>query len=476
MAVWYAEEMRLVSLGLASGAAVVAFLMAGAACVDVSGFAGGVPPLDAGLDADAGAVVTGSLAIRPAALDFGPAGCGTPVPAQSVTIENTSETLVHFEASLPEASGFVLGGQRLTTVSGDIPSHGLTVLTIGVASLRTLGPLATKLSIISGEQVAEVPIRVTGLGAKLEVEPKIVDFGDVYYQVPSTTEVVLRNTGTEPVTVESLADLGADFTVAPGTLPLVVGPNITTKVSLTLAAGSAGASITNDVTLVTGATPVCGDPTMMSIRARRVNADLTLNPGTVDFGPQGCLTTPAAKMVTLTNYAPVVIDVAAASLPLGSRYDISPSTATQIPAANGPIPGKVVFTLTPKPVALPLGSADETLLLDCGPKGMKSATVHVDVRGVLLSFLPTRLLFSLDQTKYFAVKNVGNVNAVTTYLPPNAAWTVTPGDTIFPNATSNMVVTLNMSGSGTYDGVITTALASGGPLCAPAATVRVEEK
>lgn len=461
----------------ASGAALLlAALLVDAACVGVSGLAGGeTSPADGGSD-DGRALVTLGLSIKPAALDFGPAGCGTQVPAQSVTLENTTEAAIHYEASLPEASGFVLGGQHLTTVSGDIPAHGVAVLTIGVVSFHTLGPLATKLSIRVGEQITDVPIRVSGLGAKLEVEPKIVDFGDVYYQVSSVAEVTLRNTGTEALTVTGLANLRADFAVPNTTFPLLIGPNEKKTISVSLVAGMAGSPLTSDAAIaIDPSTPVCGDPLTLSVRARRVDADLTLNPGTLDFGPQGCLTKPPAKQVTLTNYAPVPINVAAATV-TGSRYTIAPSGPSTVPASNGAVPGKVVFTVTPAPLAAPLGGSDETFQIDCGAKGVKTSTLHVDVRGVILSISPLAAAFTVDQTKYFSVKNLGNENALTVYKPPNSAWTITPGDTIFPNTASNLSVTYTKAGAGTYDGVITTTLSSGGPLCAPAPTVTVEEK
>src|SRR4051794_8490257 len=97
---------------LGSVAAVcVAAAIGGGACVSTSGLAGagGDPPSDASDDASSAA-----LSLKPAALDFGPAGCGTEPPPQSVTLENQGATTLSYEASLPEASGFSLGGQHLT--------------------------------------------------------------------------------------------------------------------------------------------------------------------------------------------------------------------------------------------------------------------------------------------------------------------------------------------------------------------------
>ena len=195
-------------------------IVATGACTDLTNLSGGGAAAEAGpgpVDASLG------FALAPASLDFGVAGCGTQVPPQTVTLENTSSAPITFEATLPEASGFTLGGQRVTTTSGTVPPGGRTAFSISVGTLRTLGAQATKLSIKVGEQLREVPIAVTGLGARLELDRQVVDFGDVYYSSAASAGVTISNSGTEEIRIASLSNLGTDFTIDPATaLPVVV--------------------------------------------------------------------------------------------------------------------------------------------------------------------------------------------------------------------------------------------------------------
>lgn len=466
--------MRPIAYGSAALVGAVGIVVTGA-CADLTNLAGGGGATEAGtgpVDASLGFV------LAPASLDFGVAGCGTQVPPQTVTLENTTSAPISFEASLPEASGFTLGGQRVTTTSGTVQPGGRTAFSISVGTLHTLGPLATRLSIKVGEQQREVPIAVTGLGARLELDRQVVDFGDVYYSSAASASVTISNSGTEEIRIASLSNLGTDFTVDPTTpLPIVVAKGGTAKLTVDFAAGLAGAPLARDITLETDAKPLCGDKPALSLRATRVSTDVTINPGTVDFGKQPCGATPAPRIVTVTNYGATSASVGTMGV-AGSRY-LLPASTLMVPAAVGAMPGTRTFTVSALPVALPLGVSTESLALTANGTP-RTLTARIDPRGVVLKLSPVYWSFSfVGQKRIVVVTNSGNENAVTTYNSSTPAVTPGVGDTIFPGASSNMeLVYTPPVVDGIYMGKVTTNLPNAGTAtaCIPIASVDVETK
>jgi hypothetical protein len=449
-------------------------VVASGACADLTNLAGGAGPRDDGGPSGGDAALT--LAITPASLDFGVAGCGTPVPPQTVNLENTGGAAIAYEASLPEASGFALGGQQITTTSGMVPPGGRTAIAINVAALRTLGLLATKLTLKIGDELREVPITVTGLGAKLDVDKQIVDYGDVYYTAGASADVAIQNPGTEDITITGLTNLGTDFLVDKTTaLPRVVPKGGTAKLRLDFLAGTAGALLMNDITLDTDAKPLCGEKPTLSLRARRVSTLVTISPGTVDFGKQPCGALPAPQLVTIKNYGPSSAKVTTASQ-AGSRF-VVPNGSQDVPAQDSSGPGTVTFTVKPALVTAPLGIVTENIQL--GVDGMPRAlVVRFEPRGAILDLTPTALNFSfMGQKRTVSVANTGNENAVTTYTSDSPAFTPGAGDTIFPGTKLDMQVGYTPPDpSGIYAGKVMTSLPAGITACAPIPSITVETK
>jgi hypothetical protein len=451
-------------------------IVASGACADLTNLAGGGAVADSGpgvADASLG------IAVAPASLDFGIAGCGTQVPPQTVTLENTSSAPITFEASLPEASGFTLGGQQITTTSGTVAPGGRTAIAISVATLRTLGALSTKLTVKVGDQLHEVPITVTGLGARLEFDRQVVDFGEVYYSATAAADVTISNSGTEEIRIAALSNLGTDFTIDPSTpLPIVVPKAGTANLKLAFAAGQAGAPLLRDITFETDAKPLCGDKPLLSLRAVRVNTDVTINPGTVDFGKQPCGAIPAIQAVTVTNYGPtsVVVDTTSVGDP-GSRFQL-PAAKLNVPAAVGPTPGTAIIKVAALKVAPPLGVTTEALALRVNGAA-RSLTARIDPRGIILGFTPLFWSFlTVGQKRIVVVTNTGNENAVTFYSSDSPAFTPGVGATIFPNTASNMEITYTPPAQFTsYIGKVATSLQVGGATaCTPLVNIDVETK
>jgi hypothetical protein len=458
---------------LSSGALGLAGVLASGACADLSNLAGGAPG-DGGAGASDASL---TVAISPASLDFGVAGCGTQVPPQTVNLENTGSSPILYEASLPEASGFALGGQQLTKTSGTVPPGGRTAFAITVASLHTLGALRTTLTIKIGDELREVPITVTGLGARLDVDHQVVDYGDVYFSASSVAQVGLSNPGTEDITIKSLGNLGTDFIVDKTTpLPLVVPKAGNATLKLDFLAGAAGAPLMRDITFETDDKPLCGDKPTLALRARRVNTDVTVNPGTIDFGKQPCGTQPVGQTVTVRNYGLAPATVVATTM-MPSRYAIVGGSFS-VQAAAGMTPGTATFTVQPSSVTAPVGIATESINVMVNGTA-RALTARIDPRGAILGLGPTFLSFAfVGQKRSVGVTNTGNENADTTYTSSSPAFTPGPGVTIFANGgNSNLEITYTpLDPDGIYMGTVTTTLGSKSTTCASIPQIDVETK
>lgn len=445
-------------------------------CVDLSNLASGAAG-DGGAGGAGGGDASLAIALSPVSLDFGVAGCGTQVPPQTVNLENTGATPITYNASLPEASGFALGGQHITTTSGTVPPGGRTAFAINVASLRNLGALKTKLTLEIGGEIREVPITVTGLGAKLDVDHQLVDYGEVFYSANGVAQVTLTNPGTEDITIMSLGNLGGDFEVDKATpLPLVVPKGGNAPLKLDFVPGPAGAPLMRDITFATDDKPLCGDRPTLTLRAQHVSSTITVSPGTIDFGKQPCGLAPAGKIVTVTNYGPATAAVMASTTMVPSRFTIVGGSVS-VPAAGPSGAGTATFTVQPGTVNAPIGVATENIDLRVNG-AVRTLTARIDARGAILALSPLFYQFSfVGQKRIVVVTNTGNENADTIYTSSSPSFTPGPGNTIFAGGASNMEITYTpLDEFGVYVGRVTTTVALKEPLCAPVPPVDVETK
>jgi len=259
-----------------------------------------------------GVVSTSSALLLQSVLQFPKETIGFTSPNQSATFENTGDSPLTI-------SSIVLGGANpgdfaMSSCSTVSPLAAFSSCNVNVTFTPTAGGARTATVTITYTGAAGSPavITLSGMGVSpsqgLEIGPTAIAFPPqvITTQSPITPYVLLTNTGTSPVTINSIALSGAnaaDFTLSngcplsPGTLqqgPL--GNTCNVYVYFTPAAtGGRAATLT--------VTDSAGSPTAISLSGTGVAETklLTVSPTTLVFGPQVTGTTSAVQYINVAN-------------------------------------------------------------------------------------------------------------------------------------------------------------------------------
>ena len=257
------------------------------------------------------------VTLDPSSLSFGSQLVGTTSAAQNVTLTNSGA------APLLISSIGVAGADAADFAQlSDCPLAPATLAPGSVCTISvTFTPSAAgsrAASITVGDNAPGNPHTVTLAGTGVGPAPAIVlsptslDFGDrVVGTTSAAQDVTLTNSGTAPLTIDSIGVAGAnaaDFAqtntcpLTPSTL--AVGASCTISVTF---APSATGSRTASVSIADDAP---GGPHTVALSGTGTAPGVTLAPAGIDFGSQLIGTTSAAHDVTLTNSgtAPLTID------------------------------------------------------------------------------------------------------------------------------------------------------------------------
>jgi len=387
-----------------------------------------------------------------------PVPCGQPTEFRYVVLTSANTNEVDYALEVPEGSPFALrveGGATGRVVEGKIPPTGEVKIYVRVASPRP-GPVGGDLFVRTGATRQRAELAINVLGGSLSLKPALLDFGEVRRETDSAPQpIVLTNTGTERVTITAWSPNGADFTFAPSGLSIEPGENATMQA--TLRAGPAGPPLELGFT-PTATTPLCEGAPSLTLRATRVNQDVTVNPATVDFGNVDCNAAASPRTVTITNHGNqnASFDVA---LPGGdtSWFTVS-TTGGTVPKAMGPNPGTTSFTIGIKPGAdLTRRSETINVTITSPDQGTKTVTATVQRRGAVLevtaaSGQPFPLTFTAaNQTKQYLVRNVGNDGVRVRATSTSAAFSPEdpPYQLSFPSFPVSVNVRSNSDGNAT---------------------------
>lgn len=172
-----------------------------------------------GCQCDTGPVghhLQGSIEVTPTEVDFGPVAVGQ-TASQTLSLHNTGNfalDLTGFAATAP------FGTEEADQSLGQLDTTEITVTLTPEAEGEVTGTLTFATTDPEAPTVT-VALRGVGTEAGLVVEPELVDFGDVLWQVASSTAylpVTVRSTGTHPVEITGLEltdDGGGAFDLDP---------------------------------------------------------------------------------------------------------------------------------------------------------------------------------------------------------------------------------------------------------------------
>jgi N,N-dimethylformamidase beta subunit-like, C-terminal/HYDIN/CFA65/VesB-like, Ig-like domain/Cep192 domain 4 len=249
-----------------------------------------------------------AVSLSPSSLDFGSRAVGTTSPAQTSTLTNTGTaalTISNVAVSGANAADFAQ--------SNDCPTGPATLAvgatcTISVTFAPTQSGTRTASVTVTDDAATSpqtIAVAGTGLAPAVTLTPTSLTFGS---QLTGTTSAgqssTLRNSGTAPLTISSVAVSGAnagdfaqtnDCPVAPATL----AANATCTVTVTFSPSAAGAR-TASVSFTDTASDTPQTLGLSGTGAAPAPA-VSLSPSSLAFGSQRVGTTTAAQTTTLTN-------------------------------------------------------------------------------------------------------------------------------------------------------------------------------
>ncbi len=151
------------------------------------------------------------------AVDFGPAECaGTAPPARKLTLKNTGPVPIVYRAELEDLAAFVIKDGASGSVAAGARAT-VTLLAQPISSAAKVGEAihtTLTLSDALGHQPLHLPVTITPTGGVLSVTTRAAIFGNVPISTKaSDLPLVIKNTGTEAISVIVTAPTDADFSV-----------------------------------------------------------------------------------------------------------------------------------------------------------------------------------------------------------------------------------------------------------------------
>ncbi|MFO0739290.1 MAG: choice-of-anchor D domain-containing protein [Labilithrix sp.] len=378
---------------------------------------GGTPPAgDAGTLAPAsGQLTIGDVTVTPAAIGFTQAKCGTE-QSQTITLKS-GDAARAIDVTMEASDVFSLAEAVGGTIHLQLAPHQETSFTVKAKASKAKTASTDVIIKVAGEVEHHLAVSLATVGSNLEVGSTMIDFGDVRANVASPTQTVtFRNEGTEPLTIRGFDPAPVAFSL-PSNLVVPAGGSV--EATVAMRTGPAGDPILERVTPVVDGT-ACGALPTLVLEGRRVDADVTVSPATIDFGDVDCgAQAPATKTITVTNYA--ITTASYSSTTSGGHFQVSPSNGVIAAAAVG-TPTVATVTVALAAVGTVPGVIDETLMVAVEGKTVPVA-LHARVRGALLEVSQPALSLARVTggagTAKVTLTNKGNVDACVRYVRSN---------------------------------------------------------
>jgi Abnormal spindle-like microcephaly-assoc'd, ASPM-SPD-2-Hydin/Beta-propeller repeat len=271
-----------------------------------------------------------TLTISPSPFDFGVGQLGVLGPPQQFVLTNNTSSTITFNSIVVKGVTPAANTDFAKSLDGCTPSvaDGLSCKVNVTFTPSVVGPESATLMITAvvtngGQSGTEVfNVNLTGTGSrtapKVSLAPSMLNFANQILDTPSTAQpVTLNNTGTGPLTVNSIGASGDFAATSTGanacpTSPATLAAGATCTINVTFAPTVAGAR-TGTLTVMDNA---AGSPQTVSLTGTGVTApSVGLAPPGLTFTGQMLTTTSTAQPITLQNTggAPLTINSVAAS-------------------------------------------------------------------------------------------------------------------------------------------------------------------
>lgn len=267
---------------------------------------------DAAPDIGADELLAASLTITPGSVDFGNQPVGSTSAEQTVTLANTGSTSLDVTALTAAATPFARTGTGTCSATLPITIAGGASCTLTYTFSPTAAGAANQNLTVTASAPGSGTIALSGTGTQgtLTINPGAVNFGNQLVGTTSSEQTVtLANTGNAPLNVTALTAASAPFArtgtgTCAATLPITIAAGANCTLTYTFAPTAGGAA--NQTLTVTANAPGSGT---IALQGTGTQGNLTIAPGTVNFGNQNTGTTSAAQTVTLGNNGTATLTV-----------------------------------------------------------------------------------------------------------------------------------------------------------------------
>jgi hypothetical protein len=303
-----------------------------------------------------------TLTVSPTSLSFGTVLIGMTSTAQMVTLTNNTNATIPFTSATFSGTNAADFAVSANTCTGGIPSGATNTCTVSVTFKPSAPPAAEAATLVltDGDSTSPQNIALTGTGANptpaVGLSPMSLTFTSQLLNTTSAAQTVtLTNTGTGPLTINSIAASGDFAATSTGTGACPISP-------ATLAAGG---MCTISVTFTPTATGTrngtltvmdnaSGSPHTVSLTgtgtAAAAGFTLSASPMTVTVAG-GAVSSPVTITVNPTNGFNAAVALTCAGAPAKSSCALSPTSITP------PTTSALTFTahamIVPVPVSKP---------------------------------------------------------------------------------------------------------------------------
>ncbi|MFN8512851.1 MAG: choice-of-anchor D domain-containing protein [Chloroflexia bacterium] len=280
-----------------------------AAQLSITDSAAGTPQL-VGLN---GVGVTPAFNLSASGLDFGNVVVGQTSAAQTITLTNSTNGPLAIAGVFSTNPAFFLAGN--TCVGQTIPAGATCQIGVHFQP-AAVGPSIWAVTInyydgAGGFVSAFVSLIGNGITADLAVTPGSLNFGDQQLNTSSDVQTVtVTNTSGAPVSITGVSTTGDFATFANTCVGQTLAPNATCTIGVRFTPTATGQRTGTLVIANTGATT----PIVVSLTGNGISAQLSVTPGSLDFGPHQLGTNTAAQTVTVKNIGTGTVTITATAL------------------------------------------------------------------------------------------------------------------------------------------------------------------
>ncbi|MFN8512852.1 MAG: choice-of-anchor D domain-containing protein [Chloroflexia bacterium] len=251
-----------------------------------------------------------TVTIQPTSLDFGDVQIGTTSPALPLTVTNTGSAPLNISTLGTGNAAFVLsanGCAGATLQPGESCVVGVTFTPAAVGQTTSVLQINDNAGGVATSQF--VSLTGNGISAGLAVTPGSLDFGNQQVNTSSAVQTVtVTNVGLGTITISAVTPAGTFSTFADTCTGQTLGSGDSCTVGVRFNPNAVGQATGTLTFTTTGPDPI------VSLVGVGISAQLSVTPGSLDFGPHQLGTSTPAQTVTVKNIGTGSVTITATAL------------------------------------------------------------------------------------------------------------------------------------------------------------------